>query len=151
MKTYFKYIISILFMATAAYAEVTPALYVELLIYSGRPNPTLLITDPKIIQEVTGLVKTNPENSGFAKGTVTPAKLGYRGFAVENLSTVNSEIEAFSVYGSDIEVKEKSAPTERRKGFRKDKRGVLEQKLIRLLEEKGLVSPELMSAIKNAK
>jgi hypothetical protein len=83
-------------------------LKVTFLIYSGRPNPTLTITDEKLIDKIESFIKYTPKNENFKGETVSPSILGYKGILVENFSDSMPDTESLLVFHSNVELKSKT-------------------------------------------
>lgn len=85
------------------------ALRVEILVFSGRPNPVFLIDEKEVIEELVAEAKKQPKHPklGAPSDEVFANRLGYRGIAVDNVSDVLPEIESIGVCGDDLEIHEK--------------------------------------------
>ena len=136
----------------------TEALKVELMVFSGRPNPTFTITDESEIQEILNLVKNLPHKKLKEGETgLPPAKLGYQGFIVTNNTKTSPEIKSFVVNGSAVRLDSPStAGTLAARGAaefsaRADSSASLEGKLLSHAKETGIASEEMLEAIQESK
>lgn len=146
-----------------AQAEIpTPkkeTLKVELMVFSGRPNPTFTITDENEIQEILNLVKNLPQKKlKEGESALPPAKLGYQGFTVTNNTKTSPEIKSFVVNGSAVQLDSvASAGTLAARGTgieqsaRADSNASLESKLLAHAKETGIASEEMIEAIQDSK
>ena len=170
MKKYLIYIFaSLLTMSPKMSAAPTTdpsALQVEILIFSGRPNPVFTITDPAEIKEITALVNSLPKNSAAGAKALTdqPPALGYRGIAVGNLSKASPDLESFVVNRSNVQLNRKvipsakispsqtasAAPAETGE-LRVDGASILENRLLASARSRGVIDDALVSHIKNTK
>lgn len=130
-------------------------LKVELMVFSGRPNPTFTITDESEIQEILNLVKNLPQKKLKEGETgLPPAKLGYQGFTVTNNTKTSPEIKSFVVNGSAVLLDSPSAAgtlAARGAVARADSSGSLESKLLSHAKETGIASEEMLEAIQESK
>lgn len=86
-------------------ALVTQSLTVEVLIYSGRPNPAFTITDPGEIREISALIEGLPKaGTAGASSSKSAPKLGYQGIAVRSHYQALPSLESFSVRHTQIDV-----------------------------------------------
>jgi hypothetical protein len=107
-------------------------LKVELMIFSGRPNPSFVIGDPAVIRQVVAILEATPPHPTLtASDSVSPGRLGYNGYFVT--PTGMNGVESFIVYGNTIEVwpaaSSTASPT---RSFRFDADAKLEQLLSQL-------------------
>jgi hypothetical protein len=120
--------------ASAAQTE-TNTWEVELDMFSGRPNPVLLLNEAEIAK-VKDLVSQAGSTAAKDKAKVFPSVLGYRGLSVRergrNDRAVKSETR---IRGKDIHVQGGKTP-----GWRNAKDASLEQYLVDLALEKGTIS-----------
>lgn len=140
--------------------ETMKALKVELLVFSGRPNPTFLITDKQQIKDIMGLAKSLPKNKALKDGEsgLPEPKLGYQGFVVTNQSAIAPEIKSFVVNGSAVQLA--LMPTGSAKGASKagveqsaaiDSSTSLESKLLSHVKNEGIVDDKLLEFIDQSK
>jgi hypothetical protein len=124
------------------------ALKVTVLVFSGRPNPSFVITDPAVIKEITDALKQLPIHPKFRGNDSIrrPGQLGYRGFHVENTAAFAIDIQSFSVYRSDIEL---SKPGAMMKEFHIDAAAAIERRLIELAETNNIMAESVLAHIKN--
>ncbi|MFI5360387.1 MAG: hypothetical protein ACHQ49_00335 [Elusimicrobiota bacterium] len=145
-------------VAMSADNEPAKGLQVEVLVFSGRPNPVFTVTDPKEIQELLNDVEALPGNKGFKGASVTPSRLGYKGILVRNQSGEDQEVAAFVVHGKDLEIKPAASVKSAARDFRVDAAaGVrssgetgkesIERRLLELGREKGALDANLLGAI----
>jgi hypothetical protein len=143
-----------------AQAETTKkeTLKVELLVFSGRPNPTFAISDEKEIQEILSLAKNLPQRQLKSGESALPTpKLGYQGFIVTNNTTTSPEIKSFVVNGSSVELALNSAGAKTaargvvvEQSARADTYNALQSKLLSHAKETGIANDEMVQAIENA-
>jgi len=136
-------------------------LKVELMVFSGRPNPTFTISDENEIQEILNLAKSLPEKKLKAGESVMPqAKLGYQGFTVTNNTKSSPEIKSFVVNGSAVQLALNAASTTGtlaargtgvEQSARADAYNALESKLLSHAKETGIANEEMVEAIQNSK
>ena len=133
-------------------------LKVELMVFSGRANPTFTITDESEIQEILNLVKNLPQKKLKEGETgLPPSKLGYQGFTVTNNTKTSPEIKSFVVNGSAVLLDSPStagAPAARgvaEYAARADSSASLESKLLSHAKETGIASEEMLEAIQESK
>ncbi|MQA37087.1 hypothetical protein [Rugamonas aquatica] len=138
--------------------EIVKALKVELLVFSGRPNPTFVVTDPVQIKEILALAKNLPKKKGVsASDTDQPEpKLGYQGFIVTNNSDVSSDIKSFAVHGSNVHLALVTGAKEAGKSAvvqaaAVDADSALENKLLAQGQKTGAVDDKLLEFIENSK
>ena len=127
-------------------------LQVEVLIFSGRPNPIFTIEDPQEIREVMALLNGLPEHPVAKTGSEASAissKLGFRGLAVTNLSTVAKEIRSFELGDSNVKLKREStsAASGVKPEFRQDSSKAVQRKLLEIGKSRGAVDAGLMKLI----
>lgn len=131
-------------------------LEVTLLLFSGRPNPVLTLTDPKEIHDILSLAKALPRHPALStEETVIPARLGYRGIAVRNLSEAMPDIAAILVHRTSVQLKPNAAVAQTPSqsgagtpaGFRLDAGAVLEARLLALARKHGVVDEQMMQHI----
>lgn len=130
----------------------TDTLYVEVLLYSGRPNPVFTITDPVEIKTILSAAKAAPKQA-VAKTTAKKAALGYKGIAVEFLAAGSDEATAFTVKDDEITLSV-SSPTAAKAttpDVRSDSGRALQRRLLGKGMEKGVLTEQLVSFIENGK
>lgn len=137
------------------------ALKVELLVFSGRPNPTFAISDEKEIQEILSLAQNLPEKKLKAGDSgLPPAKLGYQGFIVTNNTGTSPEIKSFVVHGPVVQLTLGSVAADGtqatrgagvQRSARADDANALEGKLLLHAKETGIANEEMVEAIENSK
>jgi hypothetical protein len=133
-------------------------LKVELLMYSGRPNPTFLITDQKEIKDILGLANSLPQNQSLKQGesAMPHPKLGYQGFVVTNGTAFNPEIKSFAVNGSAVQLSLASASLAggqdaKSQAAKVDQSSELESKLLAAAKNQGIVDEKALEMIENSK
>lgn len=145
-------------LAGAQAGEIVKSLKVELLVFSGRPNPTFVVTDPVQIKEILALAKNLPQKKGAGSSeTVQPEpKLGYQGFIVTNNSDISSDIKSFEVHGSDVHLALAGGSKQAGKSSVVHAEGIdsdatLENKLLSHVKNNGLVDEKVLEFIENSK
>ncbi len=142
---------------TTAQAQPIKSLKVELLIFSGRPNPTFVITDQNEINDILGTAKSLPQNDQLKAGSsaLPEPKLGYQGFKVTNLSDDSTEITSFQVHGAQVQLAVVSGTPGKRamtlQSPRLDRGNALESKLLSQGKEKGVIDDKLIELIDASK
>ena len=129
-------------------------LLVEISIFSGRPNPKFLITDPLIIREIMefagDVLPKHPTLKDDDENAAPSGGLGYSGFLIENVSSLAPEVESIWVYRANVLLHKRSTKNPTGKltnDFRIDADVKLEQRLIRFLKEKKIVKETLIREI----
>jgi len=84
-------------------AAAEEGLKVEILIYSGRPNPTYVLKQKSQLDQAITFIKKGKKLKSMEKSIITPT-LGYRGIVVENKGKVAGLPERFAVYQGNVEV-----------------------------------------------
>lgn len=142
---------------TAAQAQPIKSLKVELLIFSGRPNPSFVITDQNEINNILGTAKNLPQNDQLkaGKSALPESKLGYQGFKVTNLSDDSTEVESFRVHGSAVQLAVVSSAADKKavvqQSARLDHGNSLESKLLSHGKETGVIDEKLLELIEASK
>jgi hypothetical protein len=137
-------------------SAATTGLRVEVMVFSGRPNPVFTITDPTQVREILNLAETasgaNPESSAVKQG------LGYRGILVTNLSPDDtSDIQNIRVYRSAAGISRKSATNPKNESgksaanvtpeTRSDNSKALEARLLAMAHSAGAIDQRLLNQI----
>lgn len=125
----------------------TKGLTVTIMIFSGRPNPTFTIKDESIISHISGTLSKMPNTEKCNGLTLSPSILGYQGILVENTSDMMPEIESFIVRHANVELKNKNAT----QNILDDFAAELEDYLIQLAQEQGVLDQNLVNVIKTQK
>ena len=157
----------LLVFASPMFAQALPtinALDVEILIYSGRPNPKFTVTDPAEIREIMGLVTGLPQPSSSAtKGAETPSGgLGYQGIVVRNRSKVGAEVQSFTTRRSAVQLVRGGTPaiTTSAAGAaaqpaapeaRVDSSSAIERRLLTLAQTRGVIDNVVLAHINSVK
>lgn len=145
---------------SAAPATGPSAMQVEILIFSGRPNPVFTLTDPTEIKEITALVSALPKApAARATAGTTDSVLGYRGIAVENRSMIAPELGSLLVNRSQVQLTRKAAPSAQTASatpvdaseVRLDGGAALENRLLTLARKHGAIDDALLSHITSGK
>lgn len=158
MKKYSLYLAVILgFLSPSMSAETIPeALRVEVLIFSGRPNPVFVVSDPAEIREIIALADSLPAQSQDAKAS--HPRLGYNGILVENLSTTTPDVQRFKVGRGEIDIVRKPDAQARKAASdasqakaRRDGATSLESRLLSLARTKGALDDKQLERINRDK
>jgi hypothetical protein len=93
---------------------------VEILIYSGRPNPTYVLKQKNQLDQAVTFMKKGKKLRSMQKSIIIPT-LGYRGIIIENKGKVAGLPERFAIYQGNVEVmgKEKANFTDGGRAFEK--------------------------------
>jgi len=116
-------------------------LQVTFLIYSGRPNPSLVVVDSDQINKIKDIIEKAEVNKTFKKKTVLLSILGYNGILVENRSKIPGLPPILAIYGENIELNFDQTQ------FRKDKEEALENYLLNRGIEKKVINRDLLQSI----
>jgi hypothetical protein len=112
------------------------SLLVQFRIFSGRPDPTFVISDLAVIRQLSSILAVLPPHPTLAgNDSATPLRSGYRGFHVT--PTGMDGVAWFDVYGSSVEIS--ATTTGGARTFRFDKNTVLEQLLLQAGRAQGVV------------
>lgn len=138
----------------AAWAQTAPpALRVTYLVYSGRPNPTLTITDAKTIRSLQAQLSGALATGAGVPATELPSLLGYNGIRVE---AVGAEAQA------EYTVKGRFLRSEHRQGSAKTgapavvarsstAAAQIEAQLLKLAEQRGVLSATVLAGARKGK
>jgi hypothetical protein len=158
MKNYIAFFTVVLFMLigigtmeSQTIDQPTKGLKVTIMIYSGRPDPTFMITDGNTIQKIEKLLSTLPKNEKYndPKETVSPNVLGYNGILVENFSDFMPDLEYIVVHHANIELKNKNVTENTKiKEFRSDNSKNFEDTLLQEALTHGCINQKLAENIK---
>ena len=134
----------LMIMATATpSAEPTDGLQVTILIFSGRPNPTFVLTDKAVLTQLKTLFKTIPVNDKFRANTIAPSILGYNGILVEAKGKMSKLPNRFLVYKENIEIEGIQQKT-----FLMDSNHVVENLLLNYALEQQILDQKMSDLIK---
>jgi hypothetical protein len=128
-------------MTFAARPDVPKGFEVEVLLYSGRPNPTFVVTDEAEIRSLVALARTLPASASAA---ANPAALGYHGLKLRNRSAVATDIDAIDVRGSAVAITAAGATHPELHG---DATGALEKRLLALAQAHGALPPRVAAQL----
>lgn len=136
-------------------------LQAEILIFSGRPNPTFIISDPAEIREILGAAAALPQKSALGAGDEAAEKssLGYRGIVVTNLSATAPEVKSMVVSRTAVQITR--TPAAAKPGNRTatsaaigatierrtDRSSALENRLLQTALKQKAIDPGLLAAI----
>lgn len=161
MKKYTLYLLALLGMLSTAMSadKKTEALQVEVLIFSGRPNPVFVVSDPAEIREIVSLAESLPGSAQEARPG--QPRLGYNGFVVENLSNTLPDVQRFKVGRGEIDLVRKPGTQSRKAAagtdatstarVRRDGANSLETRLLSLARSKGAIDDRLLEHINRSK
>lgn len=137
----------------ACAAKLTAAqdcgLEVEILLYSGRPNPVLLIEAPDEVREIVTAARALPAPSTTSRDdALLRSRLGYRGLRVTNRSREAPEIQSFNLRRHEVELQTRQpGRDDTQKEFREDRGARIEQRLLQLAQSRGVITPEQLDCI----
>lgn len=123
------------------------AVEVEILIFSGRPNPVFTVTNPGEVQSLVAAVKSLTV-APVDTSSITRGGLGYRGIAVRHLA--DTEISSFLVRHSTVLVNTGLGGVAMAQG-RADAGRALEAQLLALAQSHGALDASLAAHIQGAK
>lgn len=135
-------------LAARLFAPAAQPLAVELLIYSGRPNPTFIISDRKTVRDILAMANNLPVDEAN-KGDVAampPSRLGYQGFLVRSESAMLPYRDAFIVYHSAVQLVAVAGAMPA-SAHRIDVGSTLESKLIALAKSARIVDDGVIALI----
>lgn len=149
MKTIFRFLL-VLALAGAsltAHANVLPkpepGLHVSVVLFSGRPDPKFVITDPREIAEILAAVRGFPRHASLDSTSALPHPMfGFRGVIIQNFSAQSPELGFLHVYGNDVEMLERLSPSLTvlpLRSFRFDAGGSLQQRLMNMAQARGVI------------
>jgi hypothetical protein len=143
-------------VVSAAQAQSVKSLKVELLIFSGRPNPTFVITDPRDIHDILDTAKNLPQNEQIkdAEKAAPQPRLGYQGFMVTNESDDSTEVKSVQVRGSAVHLALRGADAKGKStqhSARVDRGNFLESKLLSHGRDTGVIDDKLLDAIESSR
>lgn len=124
-------------------------LVVEVLVFSGRPNPVFVVSDPGEIARLAGQARGLPDRL-TPQGDNRPgaAVLGYRGIAVTNRSAHAADVESMLVRRSDVRITFRSQAGAKAPGqLRFDAAEGLERSLLELARAHGAINDALLNEI----
>lgn len=131
-------------MASSFLHAMQPArgIKITLNLYSGRPNPTFVLTEGATMDEVKRLLAQLPVDDTRRPEREQPSLLGYSGMEVESLDEALPQVKSLKVFRSRVEVKKatkaKEAP-EAAPELRADASQQLEKLLIKEALLRGVI------------
>ncbi len=128
----------------SAQPEDLDAVRVHILIYSGRPDPVLVL-DPAdaALDRLRRMLATAPPAEGFEGETVTPAVLGYKGLLITNPRGLGELPERIALHDGVLEVRRREDAAR----FMVDEGRGMEAHLLRLALTAGVIEPDLLEAV----
>jgi len=138
--------------------QETRGLRIELLVFSGRPNPTFTITDTKQIRDLFTSVNALAVDANAKAGDDRPI-LGYNGIRVTDLSASEASAQSFRVRGSTVRIVRKQAAKAGNAAadsvitteVRNDHGSTLETKLLELARQQGAIDDHVLALIRKSK
>lgn len=159
----FALVLSVSFSVAAEPTAPAESLQIEIMIFSGRPNPVFIVDDPAEIRDILGTVRSLPQTpAALAKDSSASAPvLGYRGITVRNLSRTASDVKSLVVNRSSVKVTRDNLASTKANSttnaaaadnlamteIRTDSATSLENKLLELARRRGAIDPNLVAAI----
>lgn len=140
-----------LLAAPLAWAQDAPtALRVTYLVYSGRPNPTLTVTDPATIRSLQSQLSSALATGAGVQSKELPPVLGYNGIRVEAVGQDGAP--QYTVKGrflrSETQADVKAAATVAASSS--TSASLVEAQLLKLAENQGLLSAAALSSARKA-
>lgn len=143
-------------LVNAQPSAATTGLRVEVVVFSGRPNPAFTITDPAQVREILNLAEA--ASGANTEGSAVKQGLGYRGIVVTNLSPDDtSDIQNIRVYRSAAEIRRKSATNPKNEAgksavnvtpeARRENSKALEARLLAMAHSTGAIDQRLLNQI----
>lgn len=124
------------------------ALRVTYLVYSGRPNPTLTITDAKTIRSLRSQLSSALVTGAGVRSTELPSVLGYNGIRVEAVDPAGSGIE-YTVKGRFLRSQNRQAGSESKApaitASASTNASLIEMQLLKLAENQGILSASALA------
>jgi hypothetical protein len=127
--------------APIAGAQEGNAISVQVLLYSGRPDPTYVLEDVVLIDQVRSLV-TAATPAAAAAGPVIPSVLGYKGIVVRNPGRAAGLPSRISVYKGRMEVIDGASR------ILADSGGALEKALLDEAVRRGVIDKTVLDRMK---
>jgi hypothetical protein len=143
-----QFLLRFMALAKRVCAPADRPLAVELLIYSGRPNPTFVIIDGKTVREILAMANNLPVDKASAGGAAAlpPSRLGYQGFRVHTEAATLPHRDAFLVFHATVQLVA-VAGSKPACAHRIDARVALEGKLVALAKSARIVDDSLLALI----
>jgi hypothetical protein len=113
MKTLLTFLALLSLAITAFATQPAPgSLHVRLLVFSGRENPVVVVSDPNQIASIMNLASSAKAYGQLkASEKELPSALGYRGIEVLNGTSMRADIKSFVVPSTKKSTSAKSAKT----------------------------------------
>ncbi|MFT3870317.1 MAG: hypothetical protein QM715_17855 [Nibricoccus sp.] len=134
------------------------ALRVEILVFSGRPNPVFTLTDPAQIDNILATAEALPSSQAASSTATERPTLGYTGIRVTNLSVNRASIQDMQVGRAGVRINRKPAALGKAAAarvnppeVRNDATGALETQLLALARDHGAIDDHLLARLKKAK
>ena len=157
----FAALLSLPFATVSRGADPTPVGYylrVYLMMYSGRPDPYFVVSEPKEIAELTAMLNGLPLNAALDKLPVwpNPNSFGHVGLLIEGMSpgAMGHELVLLQVVilGRDVEVRSRKPETDLGSPeFRLDGNGALEERLLNMAAARKVIHPLLLEKIRKGR
>lgn len=133
------------FAAPSVADSMTDGLEVRILVFSGRSNPSFVLTEQAQIAELRSLVGALEPNPAFKRDSVLPSILGYNGIVVINGAGIEGLPSHLAVYREDVEARLDGT------SFLRDPARTLEGWLIEKFVERKLLDPQTLDVIRGEK
>jgi hypothetical protein len=88
-------------------AAVNEGLQITIMMFSGRENPTFVVSDASELQAVMGSLR-EARTVVDRDGTVLPSRLGYAGLILDNVGEVSGLPQQLRVYRNQIELRDET-------------------------------------------
>ena len=156
----FAALLSLPFATVSRGADPAPAGYylrVTLQMFSGRPDPYFVVSEPKEIAELTAMLNGLPLNAAFAKETVwpNPNSFGHVALRIDGMSpgAMGHElILSVFIHGRDVEVRSRKPETGMGSPeFRLDGNGALEERLLNEAAARRVITPAVLERIRKGR
>lgn len=121
-------------------------IHVTVNIFSGRPAPEFVISNPDVIREVLTMIAALPKHPASGSSHPLTAGLGYSGFTLKNSSSISSGIGFVQSIGPSIRLRDARFPEG---DLRLDQDYTIEKRLLEIMEESGGLNPDLVRLIKD--
>ncbi len=122
-------------------AEKKTGLQVTILLFSGRPDPTFVISEKEVLDELKNLLAQCQKMEKFDRDTIIPSILGYKGIRIQNTARIPEFPPAFMVYNGKVEVKND------RTTFLRDQGELLETFILEQARKREIIDNKLFDLI----
>ncbi|KQZ59687.1 hypothetical protein ASD53_05635 [Lysobacter sp. Root559] len=134
-------------------APAPSALRVTYLVYSGRPNPTITITDAKTIRSLQSQLSGALVTGAGVRSTELPSVLGYNGIRVEAVDPAGTDVE-YTVKGRFLRSENRKASAQAKASAvtatASTSASQIEAQLLKLAENRGVLSTSALATARKS-